>query len=98
MLFQEALFIIFIRLERLYLSQLKSRIFQASVILCNAIVLSLIAGAVFLSPPPLSGLVLAGYGLVGGNLGCALALMMAFGLARVISVDRKSSKPLPHKH
>lgn len=94
MLVQEALFLFFIRLERLYLPYLKSGHFHVSLALSNSVVISALAVAGFWKGIPefVPGLLFSGYGLVGGNLGCALSLALAFRIADVISTFRR--KPL----
>ena len=80
---QEVLFIYFLFLEQRYVRFIKSGRFYAALLASNAFV----AGALVLAgywggvPPGLSSRLFSGNGLVSGNLGTALALLMAFAVA-----------------
>jgi len=93
MLFQEALFLYFIRLERLYLGYLRSGYFHGALVVSNILVIGAmgVAGLGNWTPAPVPDCLFAGWGLVGGNLGCAMALGLGFGIARhrIVPVRRR---------
>ena len=90
-LFQEALFLYFILIERMYLPYLGSGYFHSSLVVSNLVVFALLAVAVLWnkSPACLSEALLSGWGLVGGNLGCALILSLAFGFTGLFWIPGK---------
>jgi len=82
MLFQEALFLCFVYLERMYLPYLKSGTFYLLLFLINGLVIGALSLDLYCrgSSANISLLLISGYGLVGGNLGCAFSLGLAFRL------------------